>query len=239
MKGQAATEYLMTTGILIALILPGLYLFFSYTNDSVDDINQRQITQFGFDLINTIERAYIMGPPARLTLEGTLPDGIDSIEFRADKVLGHYEVVLNTTRAGRVYDYAFSTKVPINGSFANLALGEGDRKITVEAFIRDVGTPYEETFVMISPEELSNVCVASTTWTFGGGAGWGNIRNGFCECWLEGSTFSERPVIVFQDGAFGASGCETRDYNADCFVDEEDFNALVAYHSPPGNPGSC
>ncbi|MDD5086151.1 MAG: hypothetical protein PHV16_00175 [Candidatus Nanoarchaeia archaeon] len=79
-RGQAAVEYLLVGALLVLVILPTIYFFYSYSHSSQEEIKKGQITKVGNDLVDITEQVYYLGYPSKVTVESTMPEGIVGIE---------------------------------------------------------------------------------------------------------------------------------------------------------------
>ena len=54
-KAQAATEYLLIGGLIILIILPAIYVFYSYSHQSNLEMKQSQLNKVGTDIVDLAE----------------------------------------------------------------------------------------------------------------------------------------------------------------------------------------
>ena len=60
-KAQAALEYLLIIAMTFAIIIPTVYLFFTYSRESNIKIIDFQISSIGRNIVNTAESIYYSG----------------------------------------------------------------------------------------------------------------------------------------------------------------------------------
>jgi len=86
-KAQASMEYLLVAGMITLVILPSIYIFYSYSHRSNQEIAQSQINRFGTQIIDAAEKVYYLGGPSKTTLDLTMPDGVRNMEIWCNKEL--------------------------------------------------------------------------------------------------------------------------------------------------------
>jgi len=74
-------EYLLVAGLIILVILPSVYIFYSYSQRSNEEIAQGQVNQFGTQIIDAAEEIYYLGGPSKTTLELRMPEGVKGMEI--------------------------------------------------------------------------------------------------------------------------------------------------------------
>lgn len=110
-SSQSALEYLMIIGITFAIMVPTVYLFFSYSRDSNLQITDATISSMGNEIISNAESIYYSGENSKTVLELTMPGNINNVVIVSNK-----ELVFNlTTQIGDI-ETVFFSKVNITGS---------------------------------------------------------------------------------------------------------------------------
>src|SRR3989344_4199393 len=84
MKAQVSFEYILVAAIVAMIAIPATYTFYKYSQGSQSEIRESQAVKFGRDTVNTAELIYYQGPPSRITLEQTLPEGVRNISILQD-----------------------------------------------------------------------------------------------------------------------------------------------------------
>jgi len=80
-KAQASMEYLLVAGLIILVILPSIYIFYSYSHRSNVEISQSQLNKVGRGIVDAAEEVYYLGEPSKTTLELTMPEGVIGMEI--------------------------------------------------------------------------------------------------------------------------------------------------------------
>lgn len=130
MKAQASMEHVMIVGVALVTILPMVYLFYSYSQSSVEGINLARLNKFGRSLVNNAESVYYLGAPTRITIEESMPDGIRNMTIKSDDLLGIYELIFTLNDGS---DIAYSSNVNISGSFNEDDFSVGLKNIIIES----------------------------------------------------------------------------------------------------------
>lgn len=107
-KGQFAIEYLLVTGFLFMLLIPSLYILYSYSAQSQEQVSLAQATEVGHAIIATVEKVYSYGKGSKLTLDFTMPALGEEFYYQC---LGESpcELVIKI----RENELSFSTDVPL------------------------------------------------------------------------------------------------------------------------------
>ena len=86
-KAQASMEYLLVAGLIMLVILPSIYIFYSYSHRSNEEIAQSQVNRFGTQIIDAAEEIYYLGGPSKTTLDLTMPKGVRNMEIWCNQEL--------------------------------------------------------------------------------------------------------------------------------------------------------
>ncbi|MBU1205244.1 MAG: hypothetical protein KKA61_00125 [Nanoarchaeota archaeon] len=86
-KAQASVEYLLVAGLIILIILPSIYVFYSYSQRSNEEIRQSQLSRVGNNIVDAAEKIYYLGEPSKATLDATMPEGIRKMEIWCNQEL--------------------------------------------------------------------------------------------------------------------------------------------------------
>lgn len=127
--GQVSVEYLLVTGFSLLLIVP-LLLLFATQHDSVrSEVIEAQAHTAGIAIVESAERVYYAGPPAKETLRVRIPPDVKNITITNSSVyfrlLAPYE-----------YDLLIPSQVPLVPG--TLRPQEGPANIVVEAALPGV-----------------------------------------------------------------------------------------------------
>jgi len=80
-KAQASMEYLLVAGMITLVILPSVYIFYSYSQKSNEEIAQGMVNRFGTQIVDAAEEIYYLGGPSKTTLDLTMPKGVRNMEI--------------------------------------------------------------------------------------------------------------------------------------------------------------
>ena len=112
-RGQFAVEHIMVVGIGLLVIIPVIYMFYSYSSSQADQAMIAQVQKIGHEIVDNAETIYYMGEPAKVTIKEAFPDKINSIKVLGDGT--HYELVFKVGDTGS--ENSFVSDVPIQGPF--------------------------------------------------------------------------------------------------------------------------
>lgn len=76
MKAQSSMEYLMIIGITLMVLVPSVYLFYSYSRQSAEEMIYPQIDSIGKKLVDNVESVYYSGEHSRLEMRISVPQKI-------------------------------------------------------------------------------------------------------------------------------------------------------------------
>ncbi|MFH1649070.1 MAG: hypothetical protein ABIA93_00800 [Candidatus Woesearchaeota archaeon] len=91
-RAQVSLEYLFIVGLALAIIIPGAYLFYSYSKSSNDDLTSSEIVRVGNEVLRVGEEAYVSGTNSWRTLKVTFPESVQNMIFIDDS---NQEMVIN------------------------------------------------------------------------------------------------------------------------------------------------
>lgn len=114
-KNQVAMEFLMITGFFLLIIIPTIFYFYSYTQESTIDVELSKAEAVGNAMIETAEKVYYYGRYSRLTLTIDLPAGVTKIETQCED--GSKKCFLYITDFG--HKLIFPSDVPIFWEFSD------------------------------------------------------------------------------------------------------------------------
>lgn len=144
MKAQVAMEYVIVVFMVALLIIPAVYLIYSFSKSSETELMQSQVNKIGNEIVRTAEKVYYQGAPSRIVLDESMPEGVTLIKIEKDWDLNQNELVFDTYFGSKSSQFSFPSKVNIAGSFPPESYAGGLKKIRIEAV--ENTTPY----VMIS-----------------------------------------------------------------------------------------
>lgn len=118
-RAQMSVEYLLILAFVIAILVPGVLLYYTYSKSSSGNIKEVQLERIGQEMIDTAERAGEQGEGSWLSLDANLPQSVRWINVTgADELTILYEGVVGLTEA--VFfsdeDLCANTTAPISNS---------------------------------------------------------------------------------------------------------------------------
>ncbi len=123
-KAQAASEYMIVIGFIVAVIIPIILYFYNSSLDTGKEITSSQINDILDLIIEKAESAYYLGAPTKHTIEANFPAGIESVQIRTN------EIVFYVRKSGGLSELHKTTKVPLQGTLRN---NKGLHTITIES----------------------------------------------------------------------------------------------------------
>ncbi len=82
-QAQISLEYLIIVGVALALLLPGVYFFFSYSKGSIEGTTNNRLNDIGLQMVSTAKGSYALGNGARQTIEFVMPEGVEEIKLNS------------------------------------------------------------------------------------------------------------------------------------------------------------
>ena len=133
-EAQVSVEYMMIIGFATIITIPLIIIYYTFTQESGDEINSVQILQIAKKIVDAAESVYYLGEPSQTTLRVNIPNNVILAN------LSNYEVVFRLkTKSGEV-DIVQSSAVNITGS---LPTNKSTYLITIEAESNYVNVTYK------------------------------------------------------------------------------------------------
>lgn len=138
-KAQFAMEYILVIAVLFVMLVPGIYLYYSYSQTSLEQIASTRVSDIGNSIINNAENSYFLGKGSRITLDVSMPTGIVDMKINCitpPSPPNYCE--LTFTQAGS--ELLYSTKAPLRikgqteypQSFTAEQFSGGAKKVIIE-----------------------------------------------------------------------------------------------------------
>ena len=89
-KSQASVEYLMVAGLAFLIIVPMIYLLYSYTSDVSSEVTDQKINRIATDIVNAAETVWYLGEPSKTTLRVDMPEGVIEVRISEEKDLNFF-----------------------------------------------------------------------------------------------------------------------------------------------------
>jgi len=133
MKLQAAMEYLLIAGVVLALLIP-IWIHVSTTqNEAAGDLSLSYAQAAADKLREYADMVYSQGPPAKVTTTVYFPSGVESAS------LANSTVLLKVRTYAGLSDVHAQSRANLTGA---LPQKEGQFLFTVEAVGQDVSITY-------------------------------------------------------------------------------------------------
>ncbi len=133
-KAQYSIELLSVAAIALFLIVPIMFLFYSYSQSSIQQVTNDIMSMIGNEIINTCELVYYFGEPSKVTFVIGMPDGIQNVTVRSNGD-DYNELIFQKygNELGGGEEFVFFSDVFINGTFGPEATTPGKKTITCRA----------------------------------------------------------------------------------------------------------
>ncbi|MFC1730252.1 hypothetical protein ACFL6I_07925 [candidate division KSB1 bacterium] len=148
-KAQATVEYLVVVGMIFVIILPMVYILYSYSTDISAEVTESKMKRVADKLVNTAEEFYYLGPPSKTAVNIEMPPGVYEVYVTENS----RELIF---RLGDIYsstDIVAVSNVDILSLLMPEDITPGRRKFRVAA-IKDFAVIYTGNF----SESLANWC---------------------------------------------------------------------------------
>lgn len=134
-------EYTLVIALLFVLLIPGVYLYYTYSQTSIQEISSAKITDIGNSIINNAENSYYLGKGSKITLDVNMPNGLTNMSINCDNITSspprYCEVVFQLLGVNEI---VYSTKAPMMvknmpvypGYFTEDQISAGAKRIIIE-----------------------------------------------------------------------------------------------------------
>jgi hypothetical protein len=112
-RAQYSVETLFVVGISAALLIPMMFLFYSFLLSSSDNILKNQVEQTASAFVQDANLVYNYGPGAMLVLDISLPDRIVNMSIDNKDTLA-----IRMQTGDGVSDYSYPFGINVTGTFA-------------------------------------------------------------------------------------------------------------------------
>jgi len=135
LKSQVSVEYMLIIGFATLITIPLIIIYYTFTQESGDEITSVQINQIAKKIVDAAETVYYLGEPSQTTLRVNIPNNVVGTNLSSGK-----EVVFKIkTRSGQS-PIVQNSNVNITGS---LPINKGTYTITVKAVSDHVEVSYK------------------------------------------------------------------------------------------------
>ena len=133
-NSQISVEYMIIIGFTAVITIPLIIIYYTFTQDSRDEISSAQINQIAKTISDSAESVYYFGEPSQTNLKIDMPDNVVLSN------LSNNEIVFRImTRTGEA-DIVQSSLVNITGS---LPVKKGIYTVTIKAKSNYVNVSYK------------------------------------------------------------------------------------------------
>ena len=133
-NSQMSVEYMIIIGFVTVITIPLIIIYYTFTQDSRDEISSAQINQIAKAISDSAESVYYFGEPSQTNLKIDMPDNVVLSN------LSNNEIVFRIrTRTGEA-DIVQSSLVNITGS---LPVKKGIYTVTIKAKSNYVNVSYK------------------------------------------------------------------------------------------------
>ncbi len=109
-RAQASLEYMLIVGFTLLILVPAVYLFYSYSSESNEQVADVQAAGIGNGIIENAAFVYFSGEGSKITLDVNIPSKISEIY-----ILDNRELVINMTSGNSYSELVFfSYLVPLS-----------------------------------------------------------------------------------------------------------------------------
>lgn len=142
MRGQISTEYLLVVGLAFLLMLPAGYVFYSYSQEQLDTLENAEITSAGQTIVSEAESMYTVGAGSWTTVRIQFPESVSNVRANSSEVTVTYE-----TEAGKS-EAVFFSRVDLTTPYPGGNVSPGFEPGFTELRIQSNGSAVEvrETF---------------------------------------------------------------------------------------------
>ena len=130
-KSQYALEYLLIIGVIFAMILPTVFLFYTYASDTNLKIENSQANEFLEKVVGEAERVHYLGPPSKITLNQKVPESTYNISVQ--QLGSTYLLRISLRSKAGTSNISRPSRVPIVYNQVSPYLGPGTKRILLES----------------------------------------------------------------------------------------------------------
>src|SRR3989344_6448435 len=123
-RAQVSTEYLLIIGFSMLMVMPLLWIFFTYQADLQQNVNNNQALQIGRQVAEAAETVYFLGGNSYLNLQVYVPEGLSSVN------IGQREITFTFDTSSGPSDVVVDSSVNLSGQILSRP---GIQYIKVEA----------------------------------------------------------------------------------------------------------
>lgn len=84
-QAQASMEYLMVVGLVFVIIVPMVYVFYSYSIEMSEQVILSKVEKIAGDIVNAAEEVFYLGEPSKTTVKFDMPPSVIDAYISPDK----------------------------------------------------------------------------------------------------------------------------------------------------------
>ena len=134
-EAQISVEYMVIIGFVTVITIPLIIIYYTFTQQSNDEITSSQISQISKKIVDSAESVYYIGEPSQTVLRINMPDNVILANLSSGK-----EVVFKIRSGTREVDIVQTTSVNISGE---LPTNRGAYTVTIKAMPDYVNASYK------------------------------------------------------------------------------------------------
>lgn len=134
-EAQISVEYMVIIGFVTIITIPLIIIYYTFTQESNDEITSSQISQISKKIVDAAESVYYIGEPSQTTLRINIPDNVILVNLSSGK-----EIVFKIRSGTGEADIVQTTSVNISGK---LPTNMGTYIVTVKAMPDYVNVSYK------------------------------------------------------------------------------------------------
>ena len=89
-KSQLATEHLVIVGLVLVILIPAAYFLVTYKGYSSDAVKSSKIENAANEIVKAANNLYNYGTESKTTIEVSIPEGVQSIDFEENEIIFNY-----------------------------------------------------------------------------------------------------------------------------------------------------
>ena len=78
-RGQVSIEYILIVAFTFAILIPGVYFFYTYSQNSAASLASAQYAKLGQEMLDMAVKTTAQGQGSWLTLDANIPDALQDI----------------------------------------------------------------------------------------------------------------------------------------------------------------
>jgi hypothetical protein len=97
--GQISVEYLIIIAVAIGILIPGIFLFYSYSQSGLGSTTSARVNEIGLRTISMTKSTYALGSGAWQTMEFAMPEEVTRVYVQGAELTFIYDTHLGASEA--------------------------------------------------------------------------------------------------------------------------------------------